>query len=126
MNTNIYFTVKAEKKFDDEIKEHEIDFMLQYDETGKCIDGESRNPCNTWTNYTNWHQGWSEQDDDLETLLAAIREYSTTMELEEMVAEFEITDINYENIVEYECNDYVDGLFKFTIICYDIECVEDQ
>lgn len=123
--TKKYFTIKTSRKFADERKTHSIDFMLQYDEDGNTIDGEGRNPCGGWTNYTQWHQGWSEQDDDLETLLAAINEFSRSMELDTLIGELDESDLQQEYIYEYTCENFEDPddniTYHFEITLYDIE-----
>lgn len=121
----IYFTIQTEKEFNNEKKEHEIEFMLEFDETGECIDGESFNPTSGWTNFTQWHTGWSEQDPDLETLLQAIEEYSKTMEIVELVALMEQCDINKHYHQVYYC-DTIEEEYKFTIICTDLEGCDDN
>lgn len=109
-----YFFIKTEEGNDVE----EIEFMLQFDDSGECTDdGESFNPTSGWTNYTGWSYGWSEQDEKLNNLLDNIRDYSQTMELEQLIAEMEITDLNKEYHVKYEEN-------EFTVICTSIEEVE--
>ena len=117
----IYFTITAKKEHENELKEQEIDFMLEFNEDGECVDGQSFNPVSGWTNYSNWHDNWMEMDEDMEELLDAIKEYSCTMELEQMVAEFEVTDINYMKNVVYECNNYTFGEYEFGVMCTDIE-----
>lgn len=120
----IQFTIQAEKEFNDTLKEHEIDFLMEFDENWECTNAESRNPCSTWTNYVGWHQGWMEVDEDLEALLAAIKEYSTSMDCEQLIAEMEITDINYQKEIIYTCTDYVEGTFTFHVTCTSIETAE--
>lgn len=105
--TNIYFTLKITEEFDNETKSEEGDFMLYFDENGTCTDGESFNPTTGWTNYTQWDQGWSEQDEDLQYLQELISEFSKTMKLEEIVSEMEITDINKEIPIEYDGHHFV-------------------
>ena len=112
MNTEIYFTIKTET----ETTDAEIEFNLQFRDNGECHDGESFNPTNGWTNYTEWHTGWGEEE-ETEELYDLIREYSMSMELEEIVAEMEITDVNYPKTVEYEGN-------TFTVTCTGIEYSE--
>jgi len=115
INTRIYFTIKC--------NEQEIDFYNEYNEEGECNDGYSRNPTSGWTGYTQWHSGWSEQDDTLEETWAAIKEYSRSMALYDLVSSMTQEDINKEYETEYYCEDYVDEkkTYKFTVICYDIE-----
>ena len=120
----IQFTIQAQKEFNGILKEHEIDFLMEFDENQECTNAESRNPCNTWTYYTGWHQGWMEMDEDLETLLAAIKEYSTSMDCEQLIAEMEITDINYQKEIIYTCTDHVEGTFTFHVTCTNIETAE--
>lgn len=128
--TKKYFTIKTSRKFNGERKNHSIDFMLQYDEDGNTIDGEGRNPCSGWTNYTQWHQGWGEQDDDLETLLAAINEFSRSMECDTLIGELDASDLQQEYIYEYPCENFDDPddniTYHFAIILWDIEEGDEQ
>lgn len=95
----------------------EIEFMLEYTKEGECVNGESFNPTQGWTNYTEWDQGWSEQDEKLNDLLVKIREYSQSMELEQLVAEMEVTDINKVYKTEFEGN-------SFEVMCTNIVQVD--
>lgn len=130
MNTKIYFTIRTGKKFEDEYKDIETDFMLEYDERGTCVDGQARNPCSAWTNYTTWDHGWSEQDKDLEILWGAIKEFSKTSELEQIIGEIDKTDINQEYKYEYTCEDFCEPQhnigYEFTITICDIEEYDDE
>ena len=98
MITEIYFIIKASEK-DNTEKNVEIEFMLEYNGAGECIDGLSYNLCTGWTNYNNWHQGWTEPDHKLEILYEVISEYSKTMECEQLVAEMAAGDLSKKNYV---------------------------
>jgi len=120
MNTEIYFTIRASKK-DNTEKNVEVEFMMEFNNDGTCIDGQSFNLCSGWTNYTNWHQGWTEQDDDLEELYNVIREYSKSMECEQIVAEMEAGDVVTCEFVHNKELYKVDISSYCFSICEDIE-----
>lgn len=112
MNTEIYFTIKAET----DGNEDEIEFMIEYDQEGNSVEWQSFNPMNGWTNYNGWHQGWSTTD-EYEEILDAINRFSNTYEVEELVSQMEKKDIDKEFITEI-------GEFTFTVICTHISLTD--
>lgn len=123
----IYFKIQTQKEFNNELKDVENDFMLEFDEKGYITDSSARNPCSTWTNYTRWDQGWTEQDEDLNILWAAIKEYSQTMELEDIIANMDTTDIEKVYTTTYECEDiYHPGEYDFKITVEYVEEYETE
>jgi len=115
-----YFTIKCEK----EDKFEEIDFKLEND-NGE-LSGESYNPVQMWTGYTHFDQGWSEMDPDLNNLLGAIKDYSLSEEL------IELLENNYNNLnkplqTKYFCDGYVDENreYDFEVTIGHFECRDD-
>lgn len=121
MNTVIEFDIKCIGKFENSDKEENILFSLTFDETGECTNRESYNPTKGWTNYNNFRQGWSERDDTLNELLEAIREYSQSPELFEIVSDFQKEDIGKEFKQVYKSISH-----DFVITCVDVYPEEIQ
>ena len=120
----ITFSIQAQKKFNQTEKDHEIEFLLEFDETtGDCNDGQSFNPTKGWTNYTQFRQGWTEQDPDLNELLGAIEEYSRSPDLSEIIYNTGKEDIGTQYHTIYMCEDFVENKspYKYTVTIRNIE-----
>ena len=73
--------------------------------------------------------GWSEQDDNLEVLWSAIREYSQSMDCAQLIAEQYENDIGSDITVTYDCENFCDendGEYDFTVTVYDIDEVDEE
>ena len=93
MKTENYFNLKIEKEFENQIKSENIDCYFEINENGEITeDGGSFNPTTGWTNYTNWNQGWSEQDEDLNELISTLKEFQLT---EAMWIEYIVSEMEY-------------------------------
>ena len=112
MYTKINYTIKSEKKFADELKSESIDFQIRIDEEDNT-DSYSFNPNSGWTQYDGFMDGWSEQDPDLNELLEAIHDYSSSEELFNLVCESVEEDIGNEYVREYE--------YKYATTINDVE-----
>ena len=109
-------------------KTENIDFK-QFYENDECTDAYSFNPTSDWTGYTQFTDGWSEQDPELNELLAAIKDYSTSMELNYLIADSEIEDIGKKYEVTYYCEGYIEENkeYQFTVeIIYVSEDIEEE
>lgn len=116
MNTTIYFTIKTQTE---NKNTQQIDFKLEFNEDGENTDGYSFNPTSGWTNYNNFDQGWTEQDEQLQEALLAIKDYSQSMQLESIVADATKEDIGKTTTTKHYCDGYVtenkDYTFEVTI-----------
>ena len=118
MNTKIYYNIQVEENE----KTEQIDFQMEYDEN-ENVDGYSFNPTSGWTGYTEFTQGWSEQDEDLNELLRAIEDYATSMELDFLIADTKKEDIGKTYERDYYCDRYVheNKEYHFTVTIEDVE-----
>lgn len=98
-----------------------IDFMNEY-EDDECVDGYSFHPFTGQTGYTKWHDGWREIDEPLEEFWSAIRDYSESLELFELVSSFTKDDIGVTYETSYYCDGYVEenNEYDFKVICQDV------
>lgn len=107
-------------------KSERIDFSL----TNDCgeIEGESFNPVNGWTGYTKFDQGWSEQDEELQEMLRAIKEYSQSEELTDLILNVLPEDVGKTFNEEYFCNWFVDEnkTYEFYVEINDAEFGDDD
>lgn len=126
----IYFKIGCIKNFNGEVKSVETDFYLDFEEYEGCVDGMACNPTSTWTNYTQWDNGWTEQDDDLNTLWGAVKEYSKTMELEELIGSMDECDIGKSYSEEYKCESFCEPenncCYDYKVTINDIEVVSND
>lgn len=120
----IHFTIKA--KMDDSAdKEEQIEFMVEFNEEGELSDSASYNAVKGWVAYGNFMVGWSEQDDDLNELLYAIRDYSCSMAIEELLFDATEEDIGRTYHTSYFCDGYVSENREYSFeVCIDDVSVE--
>lgn len=102
-------------------KSERIDFELSNDFGD--ISGRSFNPVNMWTGYSQFDRGWSEQDEELNEMLRAIKEYSLSEELTDLILNVDVDDIGKIYKRDYFCNQFVDEnkKFSFDILITDAE-----
>lgn len=123
MNTEITYTITTKQND----KKEEITFKVEYDTNGNQVDGYSYNPTSGWTNYTNFTQGWSEEDPELQEMLMAIKDYSQSMDLDMLIADSTTEDIGNTITTEYYCDGYVteNKTYSFTITIDDVTYTGD-
>jgi hypothetical protein len=123
MNTEIYYNIRTELE---DGRYEDIDFKKEYNHEGECVDAYSFNPISGWTSYNNFDGGWSEQDHELNELLAAIKDYSTSMDCEQMIAETTKENIGDKYTVEHYCDGYVEENKTYTFIVTIEDCRTEQ